>query len=110
MRRIAGEFNPADLYTKQIEPKAKIEQLVALSGGEFRDARAETALQLRKDPAAAVMVAVLYSSPESSPGQSADMRMLRHLMTPEEMGDLSTVVTIDEAENQVAKEFDQLDI
>ena len=36
--------------------------------------------------------------------------MLPHLMTPEEMDNLSFAVRIDEAETQWAKEFDQLDI
>ena len=49
MRKIAGEFNPADLYTKHLESKAKIEQLVSLFGGEFREGRAESAPQLRED-------------------------------------------------------------
>ena len=35
VRKIAGEFNPADLYTKHLESKAKIEQLVSFFGGEF---------------------------------------------------------------------------
>ena len=30
VRKIAGEENPADLYTKHLESKAKIEQLVGL--------------------------------------------------------------------------------
>ena len=38
------------------------------------------------------------------------MRMFPHLITPEKIDDLSTVVRIDEEENQWAKEFDQLDI
>ena len=59
MRKIAGEFNPADLYTKHLESKAKIEQLVSLFGGEFREGRAESAPQLREDPATANMVEVL---------------------------------------------------
>ena len=36
VRKIAGEVNPADLYTKHLESKAKIEQLVNLFGAEFR--------------------------------------------------------------------------
>ena len=59
VRKIAGEFNPADLYTKHLESKAKIEQLVSLFGGKFRDGRAESAPQLREDPATANMVEVL---------------------------------------------------
>ena len=36
VRKIAGEENPPDLYTKHLESKAKIEQLIGLFGGEFR--------------------------------------------------------------------------
>ena len=61
VRKIAGEFNPADFYTKHLESKAKIEQLVALLGGEFGNGRAETAPQFRKDQTASGMVEVLYS-------------------------------------------------
>ena len=48
VRKIAGEFNPADRYTKHLESKAKIEQFVSLFGGEFRGGRAEAAPQLRE--------------------------------------------------------------
>ena len=61
VRKIAGEFNPADLYTKHLESKAKIEQLVSLFGVDFRGGRAEAAPQLREDPATAGLVEVLYS-------------------------------------------------
>ena len=40
VRKIAGEFKPADLYTKHLESKAKIEQLVSLFGAEIRGGRA----------------------------------------------------------------------
>ena len=48
IRKIAGEANPADLYTKHLESKQKIEQLVGLFGGEFREGRAESAPLLKK--------------------------------------------------------------
>ena len=36
VRKIAGEVNPADLCTKHIESKAKVEQLIGLFGGVLR--------------------------------------------------------------------------
>ena len=69
-------------------------------GAESRGGRAEAAPQLRKDPTTAGMVEALCSSPEPSTCPSADMQMLQHLMTPEEMNDISVVVRIDESENQ----------
>ena len=37
IRKIAGEANPADLYTKHLESKNKIEQLLGFFGAEFRE-------------------------------------------------------------------------
>ena len=67
VRKIAGEENPADLYTKHLESRAKIEQLVNLFGGEFRGGRAEAAPQLRQDLVVAGMVEALVSESELSP-------------------------------------------
>ena len=61
IRKIAGEANPADLYTKYLESKQKIEQLVGLFGGEFREGRAESAPQLKK----AMMVCQEDSGPQA---------------------------------------------
>ena len=83
---------------------------MSLFGGEFRDGRAESAPQLREDPATANMAEVLYSSPEPSTGSMPDMRMLPHLMSREEMDDISEVVRIDSSENQRTKESGQLDV
>ena len=83
---------------------------MSLFGGEFRGGRAEAAPQLREDPATAGMVEVLYSSAEPSDGPLSDMRMLPHLMSPEEMDDVSTIVRIDESENQWTKEAGQMDV
>ena len=69
MRKIAGEVNPADLYTKHLESKAKIQQLVGQFAGEFQGGRAASAPQLRADPVMAGMVEVLYSKPEPHRGQ-----------------------------------------
>ena len=49
LRKIRGEVNPADLFTKFIESKPKIDQLTALFGCEFWSGRADAAPQLRKE-------------------------------------------------------------
>ena len=56
------------------------------------------------------MVEVLYSSVGASAGTMADMRSLPHLMTRDEINDISEVVRIDSSENQWTKEPGQLDI
>ena len=63
-----------------------------------------------EDAATAGMVKVLYSLSEPSTGPSSDMGVLPHLMSPEEMNDISTIVRIDESENQCTKESGQLDV
>jgi len=89
VRKIAGEVNPADLYTKHLETKAKIEQLVQLFGAEFRDGRPAAAPQLRKDPVVAAMVDEPHG-PTSLP----------HLMSRGDIDRLYEVAKIDEGNNK----------
>ena len=86
VRKIAGECNPADLYTKHLESKAKIEQLVSLFGGEFRGGRAASAPQLREDPKVAGMVECLHARQDGdTAGALPDMCVLPHLMPVDEI-------------------------
>ena len=57
VRKVAGEVNPADLFTKHLPSKDKIHQLTALFGCEYREGRATTAPLLR---------------PNVAPGQQGD--------------------------------------
>ena len=47
VRKVAGEVNPADLFTKHLPSKDKIHQLTALFGCEYREGRSVTAPLLR---------------------------------------------------------------
>jgi len=47
VRKVAGEVNPADLFTKHLPSKDKIHQLTALFGCEYREGRAASAPLLR---------------------------------------------------------------
>ena len=47
VRKVAGEVNPADLFTKHLPSKDKIHQLTALFGCEYREGRSATAPLLR---------------------------------------------------------------
>ena len=47
VRKVRGDVNPADLFTKHLPSHDKIVQLVHLFGCEYRDGRAETAPLLR---------------------------------------------------------------
>ncbi|MDE0779072.1 MAG: hypothetical protein OSB43_22550, partial [Nocardioides sp.] len=47
VRKVRGDVNPADLFTKHVPSKEKVHQLVALFGCEYRDGRAASAPQFR---------------------------------------------------------------
>jgi hypothetical protein len=51
VRKVAGEVNPADLFTKHLPSKDKIHQLTSLFGCECREGRAATAPLLRPNAA-----------------------------------------------------------
>ena len=78
VRKIKGEINPADLYTKHLESKAKIEQLTQLFGGEFREGRAAAAPQLRQTPANVGVVASMSK-------ELTHLQKLPHLMSENEI-------------------------
>ena len=48
LRKIRGDANPADLFTKYLPSKDKLDSLVALFGCEYRGGRAENAPMLRR--------------------------------------------------------------
>ena len=47
MRKVAGEVNPAERFTKHLPSRQKIHQLTALFGCEYREGRSATAPLLR---------------------------------------------------------------
>ena len=53
LRKIRGDMNPADLFTKHLPGEDKIKSLVKLLSCEFRGGRAATAPKLRSPDAAA---------------------------------------------------------
>ena len=48
LRKVKGEVNPADLFTKHLPSRDKVAQLLTLFNCRYADGRAETAPQLRK--------------------------------------------------------------
>ena len=48
VRKVHGEVNPADLFTKHLTSRDRINQLVKLFNCEFREGRAESAPHLRR--------------------------------------------------------------
>ena len=54
VRKVRGEVNPVDLFTKHLPSKDKVHQLLALFGCEYREGRAVTAPLLRPHGSEAV--------------------------------------------------------
>jgi hypothetical protein len=47
VKKVRGEVNPADLFTKHLPSREKVHQLLTLFGCEYREGRAASAPQLR---------------------------------------------------------------
>ena len=71
--KVDGEVNPADLFTKHLESRSKLDQVVGLFGCRFLDGRAALAPTLKSD--AAVYIA-------------HDPSVLPHLHLPEDIARL----------------------
>ena len=54
LRKVNGLVNPADLFTKHLKSRDRINQVVELFNCEYRDGRAMTAPELRKTKTTAV--------------------------------------------------------
>ena len=51
LRKVCGDVNPADLFTKHLASRDRVNQLVELFNCEYREGRAHTAPELRRSPA-----------------------------------------------------------
>ena len=102
VRKVRGDVNPADLFTKHLPSKDKIHQLVGLFGCEYRSGRAEAAPLLRpKDPSGGkggqptagylptftMRQAAVHTNDEGEEDHQVphDMNLLPHLHKPEDM-------------------------
>ena len=52
LRKVRGEVNPADLFTKFLESRVKIDQLISLFSCEMREGRPAAAPMLKRGPTA----------------------------------------------------------
>ena len=81
LRKFRGDVNPADLFTKHLESRQKVEDLVKLFGCSFREGRAASAPALRREAAAAVAYADLVKE-EKDASPKHDIRILPHQQDP----------------------------
>ena len=49
LRKVRGEVNPADLFTKHLSSRERVTKLTELFGCHFREGRADSAPSLRKE-------------------------------------------------------------
>ena len=64
LRKARGDCNPADLLTKHLVSREKLEDLVKLFGGEYRSGRAACAPYLRRTPGTQQLHPTLDADPE----------------------------------------------
>ena len=75
--KVAGGSNPADLFTKHLGSRAKLDQLIALFHCKFPEGRPATAPALRRAGAS--------KKQEADANQAASEHILPHVRTPEEI-------------------------
>ena len=75
--KVAGEANPADLFTKHLESRAKVDQLIALFHCKFLEGRPASAPVLKQDRGG--------GQAKADVNQADDDRILPHMRSPEEI-------------------------
>ena len=84
--KFAGEANPADLLTKHLESRAKLDMVVGLFSCRFMDGRAASAPALKGDTAAAINLTTELTH---------DPAVLPHLHLPEDIAELFPEAIVD---------------
>ena len=90
LRKVRGDVNPADLFTKHLESRQKVDQLVSLFGFAFREGRPNAAPALRREglgadsPDASWEEGGLFNTEQPMP----DPDMLPHMHAKEELAGL----------------------
>ena len=84
--KVAGEVSPADLFTKHLESRAKLDQVVGLFSCRFMEGRAASAPALKSDTAAAINLTTEFAH---------DPAVLPHLHLPEDIAELLPGAMID---------------
>ena len=88
LRKINGLVNPADLFTKHLASRERIDQLVKLFNCEYREGRASSAPELRKaraNGAANVVQRALTSDDPNEQSPAHDPDVLPHAYAEEDL-------------------------
>ena len=70
LRKVHGEMNPADMFTKHLSSRDRMNQLVKLFNCEFRDGRADSAPHLRRQQTTAQEGTVAIATRVDSRGRT----------------------------------------
>ena len=89
LRKIRGEVNPADLFTKYIDSRPKLDQLISLFQCEFLEGRAAAAPALRREGLRAFDAHDLFEDAlkyagKDDDGEPHDPEILPHYSPPED--------------------------
>lgn len=95
LRKVNGLVNPADLFTKHLTSRDRVNQLIELFNCEYREGRSAAAPELRKDrePAAVHSVQKDYDPDTNNRSPMHDPDVLPHMYDPEEMSKTFEVAT-----------------
>ena len=89
LRKVRGEANPADIFTKHLSSRDRAEALMKLFNCEFREGRPDGAPQLKRDAAVEVQVmgefAEITDSHELDSIPMHDAQVLPHHYQPEDL-------------------------
>ena len=113
VRKVRGDVNPADLFTKHLPSKDKIHQLVKLFGCEYRSGRSEAAPLLRPQdtsggkggqpatghlPTFVIAPAAVFTTSEGEEDHQIphDVNTLPHMHSPEDMKRLFPILSAPE--------------
>ena len=88
--KVDGEVNPADLFTKHLESRNKLDQVVGLFGCRFMEGRAALAPTLKSDAAAHFVLGASGACPSGTKkrNRAHDPALLPHQHLPEDIEEL----------------------
>ena len=91
LRKVNGLVNPADLFTKHLQSRERIEQLITLFNCEYRDGRASSAPELRKAKGNGAVNVVQEASTNDEPNNQSpahDPDVLPHAYSEKDLEEI----------------------
>ena len=90
LRKVNGLVNPADLFTKHLVSRERVDQLIALFNCEYRDGRATSAPELRKAKNSSTVNVVQGIEDPNCQSPAHDPDVLPHAYSDKDLNELFT--------------------